>query len=431
MTASHSRRHCRTYLCTVVGLLVGLGAARGVVAADRPEAARSAEPLALPTPELDAIPATGPDRESLRLLIDLAPSALGPLSIGTPDAGLLFNPQPMPEGPLWTIRNPDETFGTTETIAFLIDAIEAVEREFPGSPRVVVGDISRHDGGRLNLHASHQVGRDVDLGFYYTTGETDRFFRPRRGQLDVARTWALVRALVMTTDVNRIFLDRSLQRLVFDHAVEIGEDRDWLDDIFGRRTAGKGAIIQHVRRHADHMHVRFFNRRAQEWGRVAYPMLVKAGLVPGPTVTHRVRSGETLSHLSRRYGTSTSAIRAANGLRGSMIRAGRRYVIPVRRIPNESEPVIIPARRLPRAMAATLEPAPLDLVFDGEPEADAGNSAVDAASESVEDASERVDDEEGADEEHGLGDDEVTGDDFEDANPPSLSTPYVSAAGRS
>lgn len=365
MTTTPRRRRCRTGLCTVLGLALG-----SVLAADHPNAteATGVRPD-LPAPESSFTPAlerpgggTGwlagspePDHEAVRLLIQLDPSALGPLSIGSPDAGLLFNPQPMPEGPLWTIRNPVETYGTAETIAFLTEAIGAVEREFPGSPRVVIGDISRRDGGRLNRHASHQVGRDVDLGFYYRTGETDRFFRPGRTQLDVARTWALVRALIVETDVNRIFLDRSIQRPLYEHAVEIGEDQDWLDDVFGRHTAGKDAIIQHVRRHADHLHVRFYNRRAQEWGRVAYPMLVKAGLVPGPTVTHRVRRGETLTHLSQRYGTSTSAIRAANGLRGSIIRAGRRYVIPVRRIPTESEPFVIPPRRLPGSVASSVD----------------------------------------------------------------------------
>ena len=287
-----------------------------------------------------------PDRDGLGLLIQLEPAALGPLSIGSPNAGLLFNPRPMPEGRLWKIRNERETWGTTETIGYVIKAIETVERQLPGSPPVVIGDISDPDGGRLNWHASHQVGRDVDIGFYHRQ-EVDTFQRGRKSNLDLARTWALVRALITETDVDRIFVDRSIQRYLFSHAVEIGEDRAWLDDIFGRKTAGKDAIIQHVRRHRDHLHVRFFNPRAQEWGRVAYPLLVKAGLAPGPTVTHRVRNGETLSHLSRRYGTSTRSIRQANGIRGSMIRAGRRYVIPIRAIPSESAPILIPSRRLP------------------------------------------------------------------------------------
>lgn len=287
-----------------------------------------------------------PSREGLRLLIQLDPEALGPLSIGSPNAGLLFNPQLMPEGRLWSIRNPRETWGTTETINFVIGAIESVERQFPGSPRLVIGDISRPDGGRLNWHASHQVGRDVDIGLYHKR-EVDDFMRGRLSNLDIPRTWALVRALVTETDVHRIFLDRIIQRYLYDHALAIGENELWLDVLFGRHTGGKDAIIQHVRRHRDHIHARFYNGRAQEWGRIAYPLLVKAGLAPGPTVSHRVRNGETLSHLSRRYGTSTTAIRRANGIQGSMIRAGRRYVIPIRKIPSEAEPIVVPERLLP------------------------------------------------------------------------------------
>ena len=79
---------------------------------------------------------------------------------------------------------------------------------------------------------------------------------------------------------------------------------------------------------------------------------MKAGILPGPTVRHTVRSGETLSHLASRYGTSVAAIRAANGLRGNSLRAGRRYVIPVRRVPTLSEPVVVPARRLPSELQA-------------------------------------------------------------------------------
>jgi murein endopeptidase len=319
----------------------GSSAARSDATSDR-VSADVLPPATLPAPRLPA-----PDSEGLRLLVELDPSALGPLSIGSPDAGLLFNPQPMPEGQQWSIRNPVETYGTTETIGFIIKAIETVNAKFPGSPRLIIGDISRRDGGRLDLHASHQVGRDADIGFYYRTGAADDFRRPRRNELDTARTWALVRAFITETDVQRIFLDRSIQRLLYAHALEVGESRDWLDDIFGRRTAGRDAIIQHVRQHYDHMHVRFYNRRAQEWGRRAYPLLVEAGLVPGPTVSHRARPGETLSHLSRRYGTSMTAIRTANHLRSSAIRAGRKYVIPVRSIPAESEPVVVPARRLP------------------------------------------------------------------------------------
>lgn len=305
------------------------------------------------------------DPEALLVTAQSDPTALGPLSIGTPDAGLLVNPVPFPEGDLWTVRDPREAWGTEETIDFIVAAIEAVEARHPGSPRVVIGDLSNPSGGRLNRHKSHQAGRDADIGFYYRRGETGSFLAARKKDLDLSRTWAFVRALVTETDVDRIFVDRSLISVLHAHAVAEGEDRGWLADVFGR-DGGKG-IIQHERRHKDHFHVRFFNPRAQERGRVAYPVLVETGVAPPPMVKHRVRPGETLGSLARRYGTSISAIRAANGLRSSRLRAGRSYTIPIRRTPPETGPVVVPPRRLPPDMLAratdpepsvALEPAP-------------------------------------------------------------------------
>lgn len=296
-----------------------------------------------------------PDLDAIGRLVRENPSALGPLSIGTPDAGLLLNPQPLEESPLWYVRDPSEAYATDETVAFIATAVTEVERRYPGSPRVVIGDLSRNDGGRLNRHRSHQSGRDVDLGFYFLGREPQAFVRGAvRGkpqQMDVERTWALVRALVTMTDIERIFLDRAIQRVLDAHARSLGEDGAWLDSIFGR-TSEKG-IIQHERRHLDHLHVRFFNRRAQEMGRLAYPLLVQAGLVPGPTVSHRVSRGETIGSLSRRYGVSPASIRSANRLRGNSIRAGRRYVIPVKKVPAAGEPTVIPPRRLPRSAMAS------------------------------------------------------------------------------
>jgi soluble lytic murein transglycosylase-like protein len=48
----------------------------------------------------------------------------------------------------------------------------------------------------------------------------------------------------------------------------------------------------------------------------------------GKAGTHVVRAGETLSHLAARYGTTSAAIRAANGLSGSTIVIGKRLAIP-------------------------------------------------------------------------------------------------------
>jgi penicillin-insensitive murein endopeptidase len=285
------------------------------------------------------------DAATLRDTAERDPRALGPLSIGTPDAGLLLNPVLFPAGWYWTLRERDESWATDETIEFIVNAIESVEARYPGSPRLVIGDLSNPQGGRIDRHRSHQAGRDADLGFYYRTGESLGFRSARPKDLDAPRTWAFVRALVTESDVDRIFIDRSLIRVLYEQALAEGEDRGWLADIFGRGSE-KG-IIQHERRHKDHLHVRFYNRRAQEHGRIVYPVLVETGVAPPPTVRHRVRNGETLGGIARRYGTSVTAIRRANGLKSTRVRAGRSYTIPIRKAPVDSGPVLVPPRRLP------------------------------------------------------------------------------------
>ena len=52
------------------------------------------------------------------------------------------------------------------------------------------------------------------------------------------------------------------------------------------------------------------------------------GAKPGPARSHVVRSGETLSHLAVRYGTTSAAIRQANGMSSSTIYIGKRLRIP-------------------------------------------------------------------------------------------------------
>lgn len=310
-------------------------------------------------PQGDAI---GPEPE-LDAPRDPVAAAAVSLSIGSPDAGLLVNPVAMPEGPFWTIRNPVETYGTQETIDYLRIAIESVQRQFPDSPRLVVGDISRRDGGRLNRHKSHQSGRDVDLGLFHAAGELDDFRAATPRTLDVPRTWALVKTLVTETDVERIFLDRTLIRALLAHAREKGEDPDWLDELVGRHRNGQDAILQHERRHQNHLHVRFWNPVAQDCARLNHAQLVAQGVLPPPSIRHRIRGGETLSTIARRYGVSATAIKRANGMRSSFLRAGSSLNIPMRRVPVMAEPLVIPPRLVPRAEAAApTAPAALDAV---------------------------------------------------------------------
>src|SRR3990172_2539104 len=141
-------------------------------AAPAADDASTPSPVDLPVPEDLVLEGPEADVATLRDTAERDPRALGPLSIGTPDAGLLLNPVLFPEGSYWTLREPDDAWATDETIDFIMNAIEAVEARYPRSPPLVIGDLSHPRGGRIDRHRSHQAGRDADLGFYYRSGES-------------------------------------------------------------------------------------------------------------------------------------------------------------------------------------------------------------------------------------------------------------------
>jgi membrane-bound lytic murein transglycosylase D len=63
-------------------------------------------------------------------------------------------------------------------------------------------------------------------------------------------------------------------------------------------------------------------------------------------VRHKIRSGETLSTIAQKYGTSISIIKSQNNIRGSMIRTGHYLVIPV---PQNKQYYSYYARSAPRS----------------------------------------------------------------------------------
>ncbi len=308
------------------------------------------------------------DESALRSLVETDPAALGTLSIGSPSGGILLNGTVMPAGPGWDVLLPAESLGTAETIAFIQTAVDRVDEIYPNSPPLLIGDISNPQGGRLNRHLSHQAGRDADIGFYYKSGAGRGFAPGTAANLDLSRNWALIRTLLVLTDVETIFLDLRIQRLLYAHALKLGEDKAWLDRVFRFVTGAREARICYAAGHRTHFHVRFFNPIAQELGRRAYPHLVRLDRIKPPafTVRHTVRAGETLGHLARRYGVSARAIQQYNGLPSTLIRAGRTYRIPLKGVAAPpSGPLVVPVRmlapRTPAVLAAFDWPTPVAL----------------------------------------------------------------------
>jgi murein endopeptidase len=286
------------------------------------------------------------DDASLERLWREEPKKLGSISLGFAHAGRLVNGQAFPAGEGWVVVDRRDSFATTETIEYLKAAIGKVHAQFPGGDPIRVNDISREGGGWLRPHRSHQAGRDVDLSFYYRPGVAPRRGASRASMMDVARSWALVRALVTETDVQFILVDRRIQQVLHQYALSIGEDSAWLESLF---NAGKQSILQHARRHRDHFHVRFYSPRSQELGRRLQPLMGKVRPEEN-VVMHRVASRQTLASIARQYGVTVPSLRKANGLGRRGPRVGRMLVVPVRgpctNCPLPPE-VVVPPRRMP------------------------------------------------------------------------------------
>ena len=276
--------------------------------------------------------------------------SLGSISVGSPSAGLLINGRQAGKSELYEPVSPGSAWATEETLAYLDAALRRVHEQNPDTAPLSLGDISAKSGGPIAPHVSHQSGRDVDIGYFYK--DDARWYRRGTAQnLDIPRNWAFVRALVTETDVELILIDNSIQALLREHALSIGEDQAWVDGLF-RGRGGDRAIIRHARGHATHIHVRFYNPLAQETARRSYAALVARGVVPPVQsfIQHRAKKGDTLGKLSKRYGVSVVAIKRANRLKSSLIREKRTYLIPTGARPRptpEPRRLAFPPRRLP------------------------------------------------------------------------------------
>lgn len=282
------------------------------------------------------------------------PNGLGSLSLGEPNRGRLLGGVALTSSALFEVVAPDFAFGTHETVEYLERAVERVHAQHPRTPPLHVGHISKRSGGYVSPHRSHQSGRDVDLGFYYAKNG-GWYKRATSDNLDLPRTWTLLKALITDTDVEMVIVDQSIERLLRVYAESIGEDRPWLARVFsGDRE--RPEIVRHLWGHSTHFHVRFYNPAAQTLAARAYPHLIEAELVDPvqSTTTYRAKKGDTLGKLAKRFGTTVRAIQAANGMRGTTIQAKRTYRIPRPGGPVEARPLTVPPRCLPPAPSTGL-----------------------------------------------------------------------------
>jgi LysM repeat protein len=233
-------------------------------------------------------------------------------SIGHPYHGRLANGIPFPgQFRGYQLRDEDRSYTTPEVVGSLLDAIEAVRTQYPDTCDLFIGDFSNAGGGWINHHRSHQNGRDVDLGMYARGNRTfDTFVPMNEENLDVPKTWCFVENLLRSQHVQYIFLDKRIQKLLYDYALSRGADPEYLDTLFGN---GRGAVIQHVRSHYDHIHTRFYTPWSTMAARVsdgeadkrAVVELAQQAYLP-KRVNYYVKGNERgMESLAKSFGVST------------------------------------------------------------------------------------------------------------------------------
>lgn len=191
-------------------------------------------------------------------------------STGTPTEGHLVDGVRLEEGAALRIApvyaSGDVRYGTRPLVHLVDRASKRVRHQFPDAV-LSVGHLSKRGGGELDRHASHESGRDADLGFYVSSVAGKPLYAPAfvaftgdgkakswpGAHFDDAKNWALVEALLTDSEahVTHIFVAQPLRERLLAYAQRMGVRENVRVRASETMAQPKGALP-----HDDHFHVR-------------------------------------------------------------------------------------------------------------------------------------------------------------------------------
>lgn len=209
------------------------------------------EPFAARTPNPDDLP------------IFIVPE--GAESVGKVTGGALRNAVQLLPSPLCELRCSMHAFATNHTVTTLLAAIADFRAQgYKGD--LMIGDLSRKEGGQYGPHKSHQSGRDADIWLLVKGGEykkgcnncSTKKCRPDPPEVDWAAQWRFIKALDATGKVQEIFLSDWLQPELHKAAKAQGATPEELKRMIQYpKKPGYPALVMHSDGHIHHIHVRF------------------------------------------------------------------------------------------------------------------------------------------------------------------------------
>ena len=159
--------------------------------------------------------------------------------------------------------DPSRSYGNWLVVETLQQVAERIAWELPHADPLLVGDVSFRGGGAMPGHRTHDIGIDADIGLYARGGKQPLggFIDVDPTELDAAATWAVIRALLDTGNVDFILLDQDHIEVLRAYVrSEVGLDEASIDAIFaapGVRPDGQArGVVSHVPNHRHHLHVR-------------------------------------------------------------------------------------------------------------------------------------------------------------------------------
>ena len=191
-------------------------------------------------------------------------------SVGSPTDGHLIGGAHLAVSPYLRVypvyASSDVRWGVDSLVGLVDRAAKSVHKQYPDAV-LSVGHLSRQGGGELDRHASHESGRDADVGFYVKNAAGKPILGDHMvafvgdgtapswpgAHFDDARNWALVAALVGDghAHVTHLFVATPIRERLLAYATKIGASPALRSRASEVLAQPHGSLP-----HDDHFHVR-------------------------------------------------------------------------------------------------------------------------------------------------------------------------------